>query len=256
VDVFVIIQARAGSTRLPEKVLLPILEKPVLKWVVDRMHLCSEVNHVMVATTDSSQDDSVEKLCGSINIPCFRGSENDVLDRYYQAACFFSAKNNDIIVRITGDCPFIDFAICDDVIKLLKTTGADYASNVSPPSFPDGLDCEAFSFQTLKKAWTQASKNFEREHVTQYIVKNPQLFTIANHTASEDNSEMRWTIDYPDDYRFLSAIAERLGCYDFTYVDVLNLLKNEPSFMDINKNYKRNIGLEISINNEITGEVS
>jgi len=227
------------------------MKKPVLGWVVDRVSKCKEASIIAVATTLESLDDPVEDLCKSLNISCFRGSEEDVLDRYYGTARFVSAKTGDIIVRITGDCPFIDPDVCDDVIRLLKKTGVDYASNISPPSFPDGLDCEVFTFETLEKAWSEAKLIYEREHVTQYIIKNPELFSSKNLSASEDFSDMRWTIDYPEDYEFLSAVAGRLGCYDFTYDNVLRLLKSEPELMDINTKHERNEGLQISIDNEI-----
>ena len=248
-----IIQARTGSTRLPGKVLLPIYGKPAILWTIDRVAKCNDVDRIVVATTERPNDTKLADLCDELGISCFRGSENDVLDRYYQAARSFSLHNGQRIVRLTGDCPFIDPVVCDAVIRLQQETGADYVSNTMPPSYPDGLDCEVFLFETLEKAWREAEKDFEREHVTQYMIRNPELFTMKNLTAEENLSHMRWTLDRPEDYLFLSAVAEHFGRYDFSTEELVALLREKPSLMEINSVFKRNESLDIDIQGEQAG---
>ena len=249
-----IIQARTCSARLPGKVLLPIHGKPAIQWTVDRISKCAEVDQIVVATTENPHDKKLADLCDEIGVSCFRGSENDVLDRYYQAARFFSIRHGQRIVRLTGDCPFIDPTVCDAVIRLQKESGADYVSNTLFPSYPDGLDCEVFLFETLEKAWHEAKKDFEREHVTQYIIRNPELFTMKNLAAAKDLSHMRWTLDQPEDYLFLSEVARYFGRYDFSTEEIVALLGEKPSLKEINSVFKRNESLEIDIRGEQAGD--
>jgi len=248
-----IIQARTGSVRLPGKVLLPIFGKPAIQWTIDRICKCKEVDRIIIATTEQPDDNKLADLCYALGVSCFRGSKNDVLDRYYQAARSLSLHNGQRIVRLTGDCPFIDSDVCDAVIRLQQVTGADYASNTIHPSYPDGLDCEVFRFEALEKAWYEAKKDFEREHVTQYIIRNPEFFTMKNLTAEENLSHMRWTLDRPEDYLFLSAVAEHFGRYDFSTEELVALLREKPSLMEINSVFKRNESLDIDIQGEQAG---
>ena len=247
---FIIIQARMGSARLPGKVLMPLGGKPAIQWVIERAKRCGEADDVILATTTQSDDDPLEYLCAKLGAKCFRGSMDDVLDRYYSAARHFGANGNDIIVRVTGDCPLIDPQICDAVITALKNSSADYVSNTAPCTFPDGLDCEAMRFSALERSWREAKMKYEREHVTQYILKHPELFLIENCPNGRDLSDMRWTLDEPADYEFLSAVIEGLETDDFHMVDVLSFLDKNPSLSRINSSIARNEGLEKSIREE------
>jgi len=250
-----IIQARTSSTRLPGKVLLPIYGKPAIEWTIDRISACKEIDHFVVSTTSHPNDNALANLCDQLGVSCFRGDENDVLDRYYQTACFMSVQSGDKIVRITGDCPFIDPDVCDAVVRLQRETGADYASNVLSLSYPDGLDCEVFRFEALEKAWREAKMVYEREHVTQYMIRNPDMFTQKNLSAVENRSNMRWTLDQPEDYRFLSAIAEHFGRCDFTTQEIIVLLQQKPSLLKINSAIERNESLKADLFNESCSEV-
>ena len=175
-----IIQARISSTRLPAKILLPGYNKPLLFHLIDRINKCKQINKVVVATSKNSLDDLLYDLCLSKKINVFRGSLDDLLDRYFKCAKKFKA---DHIVRITSDCPLIDPKIIDSVIKkYLSVKNLDYMSNIHPPSYPDGFDVEIFSFKALRKAHVTAKNNFEREHVTPYIWDNLDKFKIKNYS--------------------------------------------------------------------------
>jgi len=245
-----IVQARTGSTRLPSKVLLPLGEKFSIQWVIDRIKKCKEIDSVLLATTTHKSDDALESLCKDMGIVCFRGSENDVLDRYYSTAKFFNLGSNDIVVRITGDCPLIDPEICGNVISLIKSKDLDYVSNTVTCTFPDGLDCEAMKFGTLEKSWQQAKLKYEREHVTQYILRHPELFKIGNYTHVEDLSALRWTLDTPEDYQFIKAVIEGIGNEHFDMKDILNFLEKHPELHNINSSIIRNEGLIKSMQEE------
>ena len=220
-----------------------------------------------MATTTHESDDLVISLCAELGIKYFRGSEHDVLDRYYYAAKSLglngnSLNGNDTVVRITGDCPLIDAKICDAVISLLKHSDADYVSNTIVCTFPDGLDCEAMKFEALEKSWKEAKLKYEREHVTQYILKHEDLFVLKNFPCNRDLSSMRWTLDNPEDYIFIKAVvegmgeskrgedAEWVGKDDFDMNDILCFLENNPELIEINSSITRNEGLKKSIQEE------
>ena len=245
-----IIQARTGSRRLPGKVLMPLGGKPEIHWVVSRTAISSEIDKVVLATTTASEDDKLAEWANENGILCFRGSEQNVLQRYYYAALFARAKEGDIIVRITGDCPLIDPDICSNVIRLLKSTGADYACNTNPPTYPDGLDCEAMQFNALKASYENAVLKYQQEHVTQYILNNPQLFTLENYSSAEDFSLHRWTLDEPEDYTLLSRIFEALDGRIAGMHDVLKFLEQNEDVDCINASIERNEGLKKSMQEE------
>ncbi|MFX0195113.1 MAG: cytidylyltransferase domain-containing protein [Candidatus Hodarchaeota archaeon] len=242
-----IIQARMGSMRLPGKVLLDISGQPMLWHVVNRVRRVKRVDKVFVATSDEVSDDPIVAFCEEEGISCFRGSSDNVLDRYYQAAKWLDA---DVIVRITADCPLIDPEVLNDVVEHYMEGDFDYVSNIDPPTFPDGLDIEVFSCQTLQWAWREAKLQSEREHVTPYIRRRPQLFRIGNVTYKEDLSKMRWTVDEPADLEFVRAVYEYLGSMSFGLADVLNVLKNHPELMEINAGIGRNEGYQKSVREE------
>ncbi len=236
-----IIQARVGSTRLPGKILKKIEGKTVLEHVVNRVKAAKNINDIVVATTVKKEDLQIVKLCAKLGISVFCGSEDDVLDRYYQAARLFKA---DHIVRITSDCPLIDPQVIDKVIELYLKEKADYATNTVPETFPDGLDTEVFSFKTLKISWKNAKLFSEREHVTPYIRNNPKIFRIVNFKCETNLADKRWTIDEPEDFEFIKIIYENLYPKDslFGMDKILHFLKKHPEVERINKNIIRNEG--------------
>ncbi|HBH45836.1 MAG TPA: hypothetical protein DDX47_00500 [Candidatus Jacksonbacteria bacterium] len=237
-----IIQARTNSTRLPNKVLLPLQEKSVLEHVIIRVRQARKINKIIVATTKNSSDDKIVQICHNMQINYFRGSENDVLDRYYQAAKKFNLND---IVRITGDCPVTDPTIIDQVIYLYQKKNLAYATNVIPPTFPDGLDVEIFSRQALDKAWREAKLKSAREHVTVYMWQNPHLFKQSHLKNKVDLSKRRWVLDNPEDYEFMKQIFTQLyqSKPNFRLKHVLNFLTAHPNIEKINQGIKRNEGL-------------
>ena len=237
-----IIQARVNSTRLPNKVLLDLKGKTVMERVIERVQRSRLVEDVIVATTMEEQDLELALLCEKRGVKVYRGSEEDVLDRYYQAARVFLIKD---IVRITADCPLIDPMIIDEAIGLYTSMKADYVSNALRETFPDGEDVEVFSFETLENAWKNAKLYSEREHVTSYIRKHPEFFKIENLICKQNLSQKRWTLDEKKDYEFIKLIYENLyneGDGNFGMREILEFLKRYPECEKINSGIKRNEG--------------
>jgi len=232
-----IIQARCGSTRLPGKVLLKVLDKTILEYVIERVKKAKNIENIIVATTVKKKDLQIVNLAKRLGITVYRGSENDVLDRYYQAARLFKVKH---IVRITADCPLIDPQIIDDVINYYFESGADYC-NSSIKSFPDGVDVEIFSSNALNDAWQNAKLLSEREHVTPYITKHADRFKLASFENKIDLSGKRWTLDRKEDFEFIRVVLESLypGNPDFGINNILEFLKRNPHIEDINKGIPR-----------------
>jgi len=243
-----IIQARMSSTRLPGKVLKKIKGKTLLEILIERLKHSKKIDKIMIATSNNAKDLAIVKLAKKINIPYFIGDENDVLDRFYQAAKKFKA---DIIVRVTGDCPFHDPKLVDDIINfyLVNKDKYDYVSNVDPPTFPDGLDLWVFPFKTLKRAWKKAKLQSEREHVCPYIWKNPHLFRIGHFESKIDYSHLRWTVDDATDFEFIKNIFERLYQKGkiFYMKDILDLLSKNPDLHKVQKGKIRDEGYLKSI---------
>jgi len=232
--VVAIIQARMGSTRLPGKVLMQLAGVPVIQMVYNRASQIPLLNNVILATTTSKLDDKLAEYCLKEKIPVFRGSEEDVLDRYIQAGIQYEA---DIVIRLTADCPFIDPHISGEVLRLfLETPNCDYATNCFPRTYPDGLDTGVVRFSTLKWVWKITEEGPYREHVTLYITHHPQKFIIGNYANKANLSYHRWTLDEPEDYRFLSLIAEKLQFRgQFGYLEeILTILNEQPSLTRIN----------------------
>ncbi|MEN0057471.1 MAG: glycosyltransferase family protein [Bdellovibrio sp.] len=235
----VIVQARLGSTRLPGKVLMDIAGYPLIHHVFARLKPSTLVNKFILATTDLPQDDALAEWAAQQGLDCYRGSETDVLDRYYQAAKIFKV---DIVVRVTADDPFKDYRMLDAMLAELETKKKDFISNNNPPSFPEGMDLEIMTFESLQKAAQQARDSFEREHVTQYIYRHPEMFKIANFRNQEgDFSDLRWTLDTEADLTMTRAVYENLFSSKslFQYEDILLLAERKPEIMTINKNQKR-----------------
>ena len=242
----IILQARTSSTRLPNKVMKNILGKPMLEHQLLRLKQLKSVDNIIVATSDRGSDDAIEELCHKINVHCFRGSLDNVLERYYNAYLQYPSEH---IIRVTGDCPVIDINIIDKVIKLHMSTGADYSSNCSPATLPDGLDIEIFTANALVKSWQQATKPSELEHVTPFIRSHPELFTCKNYYHPTDYSHLRWTVDEPEDFELIQQIFENLYPHNafFDLEDIVDLMVRKPELVNVNRRFKRNEGLAKSL---------
>lgn len=241
-----VVQARTSSTRLPNKVLKNLKGKPVIEQLFHQLSFCSNLDEVVLATSDDPSDTPLETWAAERGIHLYRGDLDDVLDRYYQAAKEFGAET---VVRITGDCPLIDPDIVDEVIALYNSGTYDYVSNVDPPTFPDGLDTEVFSIEALGRAWEDATLKSDREHVTTYIRNNKELFRTANYANESDLSHYRITLDKPEDYEVISHIYHKLYKSEepISMRDVLLLLENDDMLASLNKDIKRNEGYDKSL---------
>ena len=229
--VVAIIQARMGSTRLPGKVMAPIQGRPMLRRVIERTRAAATLDEVIVATTTQPADDAIVDFCAQLAVGCFRGSEEDVLDRYYRAAC---RHNADVVVRITSDCPLIDPSIVDKIVRAFFSADFDYVSNTLIRTYPRGLDTEVMTFTALEQAYRMSSKSYQRSHVTPYIYENPKQFRILSVTADENYGDFRWTIDTPEDLSFVRAVYDRLGAENAFLGQILKLMKSEPQLAEIN----------------------
>jgi spore coat polysaccharide biosynthesis protein SpsF len=227
-----IIQARVGSTRLPAKVLEPISGEPMLARVVERVRRARSIDRIVVATSTLDGDDAIAAMSRTRGWDLFRGSSEDVLDRYYQAA---RASGTDEVVRITSDCPLIDPMLIDDVVAALRREGADYASNsLEPRTFPRGLDVEALTFETLERAWRSDRRTEWREHVTPYIYRHPNEFRIARVTNDEPLGDLRWCVDTTEDLELVRRIWAALAKDAFSWRDVLGVVERNPEWTSLN----------------------
>lgn len=231
-----IIQARTGSSRLPNKVMLSICGKPLLLRMVERVQRASLTGTLVIATSTNSEDDVIEELCSKEGLNCFRGSPADLLDRHYKAAVQFKA---DAVAKIPSDCPLIDPKIIDKVYEYFLEMDFDFVSNLHPATYPDGNDVEIFSFGVLETAWKEAVKDFEREHTTPFFWEKPDRFKIGNvkwETGLDFSASHRFTIDYEEDYIFIRTIFDEL--YEknpnFDLHDILRLLDEKPYIRNIN----------------------
>lgn len=249
--VVAIVQARIGSTRLSGKVLAEIVGYPMLWHVVNRVRMAHSVDQVIVATTTEPVDDVVAQFCAESGIECFRGSENNVLDRFYRAAKSYEA---DVVVRITADCPLIDPQVVDKVVSTYLKGEADYVTNTLRYTYPDGLDTEVFSCAALEVAWREARLPTEREHVTPYIRRSGR-FRVQNVENEVDLSarNLRWTVDEAADLEFVRTVFERLGQKGrpFGLSEILQLVDREPSLLEMNKGLIRNEGYYRSLAGEL-----
>ena len=241
-----VLQARFSSTRLPGKVLKPLLGRPMLARQLERIGRAASIDRIIVATSTEASDDPIADLCGEIGVGCYRGSLDDVLDRMYQAAASAGAAT---VMRLTGDCPLADPAVFDDLNAFFLQGGYDYASNTIEPTFPDGLDVEVMHFECLKAAWREAVLPSEREHVTPFIYNHSERFRLGSFKQKSDLSGLRWTVDEPRDFEFVSRIYEALyeGNPAFTAADVLRLLQDQPELELINSGQERNEGYQASL---------
>lgn len=237
--VVAIVQARMGSTRLPNKVMKPIGEVPMIELLLARLARSSQINKIVLATSTDVRNNPLVDHVQKLGYTCVRGSESDVLDRYLLAARQAQA---DVVVRITGDCPLIDSTLVDQAIAHFKTEGVDYLSNAAPASYPDGLDTEVFTMQALERAGRESQDPFDHEHVTPYLRK-PGLFKTCVIKHSEDLSGLRWTVDEPADFEVVSAVfAHFAPNIHFTWTQVLDLQQSQPVIFAANHNIIRNEG--------------
>lgn len=280
-NIVAIIQARMSASRLPGKVLLDIGGKPMLQWVVERTRQAKTIGQVVVATTTDLSDEPVEGFCRAEGIAFTRGSVNDVLDRYYQAA---NEYNADVVVRITADCPFIDPGLLDQTVGVLfispngnhksdhnplTTAYWDFVANRLPKpwwrSYPIGLDAEVFTRSALERAWQQAKELHQREHVTPYFYddvpfedlkfsadkvpvaksESPKGFKVGLLHHHEELGHHRWTVDTPQDLAMVREIASRLPKDQFTWLDIIDLLEREPELTQINAEIQHKTHLDV-----------
>ncbi len=247
-----ILQARASSRRLPGKVLKPILGRPMLERQIERLRRALRLDRLVVATSSDASDDAIAALCGSLAVDCFRGSLDDVLDRFYQAARPYAPR---AVVRLTGDCPLTDPRVIDQLIDMHLSGGFDYTSNVVQRSYPDGLDAEVMAFHCLVTAWREATLPSEREHVTPYIRSQRERYRFGDLVRPQDLSNQRWVVDDPQDFAFVSAIYEALYPENpaFTTVDILALLERRPDIAAMmghaptNEGYQRSLAADAAV---------
>ena len=246
------IQARMSSTRLPGKCLEPVAGRPLIAYMAERARRAATLDAVVVVTSTDPSDDALARAAQAEGLPCFRGDLADVLRRYADAA---RAHQAGTVVRLTGDCPLIDPAVIDAVVNTLHATGADYASNVDPPSFPDGLDVECFTRAALERADTEALRGPEREHVTLWMRDASAGLKRANVRAPADLSALRLTVDYPDDLQVVRELVHALDAHPacagrpFDLYDILRVLAEQPRILAANP-HARNEGLAKSLAEE------
>jgi spore coat polysaccharide biosynthesis protein SpsF len=231
-----IIQARMASSRLPGKVLLDICGKPMLERVLDRVKLARSIDNILVATTTDPSDDVLAKWCREHQVDCFRGSMQDVLDRFYQAGVTYSPR---YIVRVTADCPVIDPGLIDETVLACQEIGVDFAATRLPPPFhrtyPIGLDVEVSTFSALERAWREAKLPAEREHVFPYLYDQPGRFNLKILNHEPDYGSLRWTVDTADDLELIRRIYEHFSpLEDFRWQAVLELMESKPELTLIN----------------------
>lgn len=242
-----IVQARMGSTRLPGKVLKPIMGRPMLWYLVQRLRRTIGVDKVVIATSEETANDVIIDFCKQFAIDCFSGSEDDVLDRFYKVAREYNA---DIVLRITGDCPLLDPRLIGDMLKeFLSTHKYDYYSvacgagastdEFNGHRYPDGLDAEIFKFSILKIAWEEAKEQLEREHVTPFIWRRPERFRLGTKKSTKDYSSMRWTVDNQEDFEIVEEIYKELYPKkpDFGLEDVLEFFYAHPELQSKNSHF-------------------
>ena len=231
-----IIQARMNSTRLPGKVLMNIDGKfPALFYTVEQLKNSKLLEKIVIATSSNQEDNDIEKFCRKYNIKCFRGSLENVLDRYYQCAKEFGITT---IVRIPADKPLIDPEMVDEVIQKFKENSFDCVTNFQPSTVPSGTEVEIFSFSALETAWKNASSALDKEHVTPYIYKNKEQFKIFNVVNKEDLSNFRWALDYKEDLELIRKIVMKIEKRPILTRDIINLLNKEKELIKINQNVK------------------
>ncbi|MFC1595729.1 cytidylyltransferase domain-containing protein [Candidatus Margulisiibacteriota bacterium] len=229
-----IIQARMGSSRLPGKVMKPVLGIPLLEILISRVKKSKKADIIIVATSDKATDDVIEELVNKTGVYCYRGSEDDVLNRYYESARKYEV---DVVVRITGDCPLMDPRLIDEMLDYYhKCQPIEYVSNTLNRSFPRGFDVEIFSFKSLKDAANKAKELYQREHVTPYIYEHNAR---KNYENNIDQSQYRVTVDTQEDFDLVSAIFQNYNSIDIDYAEIIDYLRGNPGAVKINQHVKQ-----------------
>lgn len=251
-----IIQARMGSTRFPKKILAQIYGKTMLERVIERLSESKCVDQIVVATTNADSDREVIQYCIDHKLKYFAGSEMDVLERYYETAKMYHA---DVVIRVTSDCPLFDAGILDEGIKKFLSLKDDYVSNVLPPTYPDGLDFSIMRFSVLEDAFKKANLQSEREHVVPWIWKNTNLeggslYRASNISVEGNYSEMRWTVDYPQDLELVERVYAHFENKKFTWMDVTEFMKKNPELFKLNDSIVRDEGYLKSIASDFTAK--
>ncbi len=235
-NLFIIIQARTTSTRLPKKVMLPLCGKTVLEVVIDRLAKYKE--NIIIATTNNGSEDEIINLCKRLKIRYYQGSTQNVLQRYYESAKKYNANPEDIIVRVTSDCPLIDCGILDKTVNMYRNGKYDYVSNRINRTVPIGLDVEVFNFKLLETSNNMANMDYEKEHVTPYIyITRKDTYKIGSYEEDKDNSKYRLTLDEEDDYLAIKEVYRKFNNrIDFNYNELIYMLKSNPYIYEINHN--------------------
>lgn len=236
-----VLQARVSSTRLPGKVLKPIMGEPMILRQIERIKRVNSIDKLVIATSKDNTDLPLAELCERHGINCFRGELDDVLDRFYHVAKLYNAEH---IVRLTGDCPLADPQLIDQVIAYYLSGDFDYVSNTLEPTYPDGLDVEVFRFSSLEQAWKEAVLPSQREHVTPFLYHQVGRFKIGSYKNEVDLSGLRWTVDEVADFKLISKIYEVLYAINphFTTADVMAFLDRNPELKTVNTHHGRNEG--------------
>jgi len=251
IDTVLITQARCGSTRLPNKILKEIEGKTLLEIQVERIKKSNTIDDFYIATTTNEEDGLVESLAQKLGVKCFRGSENDVLDRFYQTIVNIQPK---YVIRVTSDCPLIDPALIDEIVTEAKKSGLDYYANILEERYPDGQDIEVFTFQALERAWKQAKLASEREHVTPFIrvnssFLNGKLFKSGSHRCAQDYSQVRLTVDEMTDFKVIERLIRELG-FDATWKEYADYYLMHDEIHSMNSSITRNEGYIKSISKD------
>jgi spore coat polysaccharide biosynthesis protein SpsF len=250
-----VLQARVSSSRLPGKVLKPILGASMLARQIERVKRARNIDCLIVATSIEASDSEVAAVCEATSTLCHRGSLDDVLDRCYEAAKQYQPA---YLVRLTGDCPLADWSVIDQAIDFCVGGNFDYASNTLRPTWPDGLDVEVVRFAAFAEAWREAALPSEREHVTPFVYRRPERFRLGSLEQGIDMSQLRWTVDEPEDFVFVSKIYGTLydGNPAFTTQDILALLHARPDLKTLNARISRNEGLKKSLDADAAFQAS
>jgi len=244
--VIAFLQARTDSTRLPNKVLKNIIGKPMIIHQLERTKRSNCIDEIILVTSKESSDDELVNIVTKEGYGIYRGSKDNVLERFYNCSVELDLDDNDIIVRLTGDCPIHDADIIDELINAFKNSKVDYIANCVKPVYPDGLDAEVFTFKSLKQAYLDAKKLSEKEHVTPYI-RDSGLFKAENLKRKVIHPEWRLTVDEPNDFELISRIYNYFGNNIFSFNDVITYLEENPEILNINNSIKRNEGYKKSL---------
>lgn len=241
-NISVLIQARMNSSRLPGKVLMKIKNKPMIEFLIERINQSKLIDKIIVVTSNKSEDNEIVNHCKKINVNYFRGSENNVLSRYYEASTKFNLRS---IIRICADSPFIDHTIMDKMINNFfnSTQKFDYLSNTLNQTYPIGMNIEIFTQEALKKAYLNSIEKYQMEHVTPYIYENPKLFNIGQEHLDEDFSFIRVTVDEMDDLKLINKILKDIGLKHnkIGLQEIVNLYKVDPNLFKINSHVKQKL---------------